>query len=59
MARLAGGETHSPHFACRHEPRQKPRRHRGHPYRGSYHARCVTAGRRLLHRLSHHHVAER
>ena len=58
MARLAGGETHSPRFACGHEPRHRPARRRGHRYRGSYYARCVAAGRQLLHRLSHHRVSE-
>jgi hypothetical protein len=58
MARLSGGETHSPHFACRREARHAPKRARGHHHGGSYRARCVAAGRKLLKRLRPARVEE-
>jgi hypothetical protein len=58
MARLAGGETSSPHAACRREPRHIPHKRRGQKFRGSYRRRCVVTGRALLRRLGERRVEE-
>ena len=58
MARLAGGETHSPRFACRHESRRVLRRRRAHPHRDSHYSRCIAAGRALERRLSSARINE-
>jgi hypothetical protein len=56
MARLAGGETHSPRFACQGEPRRPLPR--GRRRSDSYYRRCVAAGARLLAVLRGARIAE-